>query len=274
MATARAIQLSTDDRLAIARLDTVLLDSTGALRVVPAATLKQVPLRQRLAWMVAHGVYLLPTHELVVTLEEFFTKLLLVDRWDRSDASLTSQVIEIGSGNGALAQALGIRATDSKLQERADIAATYKALGQAPVPYGANVEKLEALDAVEKYRPRIVLGSWITQKIEAWEIGLMGNVDGVDETTMMGLMGRGDRARALVDETPRRIEHPPTYYLLIGNHAVHGDKKILKDARLEYKGFVGEDEVTRSIFSRGFEPEKDVIWLVGRADATSEGATT
>lgn len=274
MATARAIHLTDSDRLEVARLDTVLLDSTGQLRVVPAATLKQVPLKIRIAWMVAHGVYLLPTHELVATLEEFFTKLLLVENWDRSDTALTSQAIEIGSGNGALAQALGIRATDSKLQERADVAERYRALGQAPVPYGANVETLEALDAVEKYRPKIVLGSWITQKIEAWELGLMGNPEGVDETTMLGLAGRGDRARALAGETPRRIAHPPAYYILIGNHAVHGDKKILKDARLEYKGFVGETEATRSIFSRGFEPEKDVIWLVGRAEDETEGAGT
>jgi hypothetical protein len=88
----------------------------------------------------------------------------------------------------------------------------------------------------------------------------------VDETTMLGLKGRGDRAREASGEKVRVLPNPPSYYVMVGNHAVHGKKKIFTDDRLEYKGFVPEAGVEKTIFSRGFYPEQDVIWLVCRKD--------
>src|ERR1700690_4415380 len=52
--------------------------------------------------------------------------------------------IEIGSGNGALALALGIPATDSKMQDDPKIAALYGAMGQTTVSYGDNVKRFNA----------------------------------------------------------------------------------------------------------------------------------
>lgn len=115
------------------------------------------------------------------------------------------RAIEIGAGNGALAQALGIAATDSRLQEEPDIAAYYRAIGQPPVRYGAQVEKLDAVAASAKYRPQVVIGSWITHLADPAPPEKGGSACGVDEEQVV----------ASRDE-----------YICIGNAQVHRHKPI------------------------------------------------
>lgn len=125
----------------------LVMDCAGSLRVMPASFYAATTQDERSLLAVRHGLYGLPTEELVAWLRGHIG--------DRS-------AIEIGAGNGRLAEAVGIPATDNHLQEFGPIRAYYEMLGQALVVYGPNVERIEALEAVKKYRPSVVVGSWIT----------------------------------------------------------------------------------------------------------------
>lgn len=74
--------------------------------------------------------------------------------------------IEIGAGHGVLAGALSIPATDNRQQEDPELRAYYAQIGQSTVPYGENVEKLDAAAAVAKYRPNIVVACWVTHRFD------------------------------------------------------------------------------------------------------------
>lgn len=174
-------------------------------------------------WCHKNARYGLPTRELIIWLDCF-----IADR----------KAIEIGSGHGDLAFHLGIKGTDSKCQDMPDVKAWYKIMGQPTIKYPKGIEKIEALDAVKKYKPDIVLGSWITEwidpKLPPPPHG--GSVYGVKEDLLL--------------ETG-------VTYILIGNLAVHGKKKIMKlDHReLEYP----------FIKSRSSQPSLDrlLIWGPG-----------
>ncbi|WP_147282933.1 hypothetical protein [Pseudorhodoferax soli] len=119
-----------------------LLDAHGRLQVVPAAVLAETSAEERMLFCVRHGVYGLPTAELC----DF-----LGDRIGGRTA------IEIGAGTGILARTLGIAATDNRQQEDPAIRAHYQSLGQPTVPYGPDVEKLDAHRAVEQHGPQVVI---------------------------------------------------------------------------------------------------------------------
>lgn len=202
-------------------------DATGRLRVMPAefyagtTTLERALLAQRT------GSYLLPTHELVS-----WIKAQIGDR----------RAIEIGSGNGVLAEALGIRATDSRLQERPDIAAHYAMLGQPVVPYGDNVEKLDAIAAIRRYRPQVVIGAWVTHLYDPARHAAGGNEFGVNEDAVLDAC---------------------EYYVFLGNTAVHAGKRIWARAHARH--------AAPGLYSRAANGSQDisVVW-VGQ-QATSPG---
>ncbi|EJG5414311.1 hypothetical protein NAD41_000912 [Salmonella enterica] len=175
--------------------DEVMLDQKGVLLPQPASFWAEATNGTRAMFGRKHGIYSFPTHEGID-----FIKGCIDGR--------ELQTIEIAAGNGGWGKALGIRATDSFLQRRADVAAKYASMRQPTVAYGAHVEKLEAIKAVRKYRPKIVVASWVTQKFRADRFCMRGNEDGVDELRLF----------ELVDE-----------YILIGNTAQHGDKMIVED---------------------------------------------
>jgi hypothetical protein len=104
-----------------------------------------------------------------------------------------------------LAQALDIPATDNRQQEDEDIRAYYRALGQPMVPYGDHVEKLDAIAAIAKYRPQVVIACWVTHRFEADCLEAGGSATGVDEAAVV----------AACEE-----------YIVIGNERVHAGKPI------------------------------------------------
>lgn len=134
---------------AATRLDMQLRDPDGRIRVLPAADLRDTPQKVLRYWCHIHGVYGLPTVELVE-----YIRHIIGDR----------AAIEIGSGNGALGRALCIPRTDSRIQDNPEVAGFYRLTGQPRVEYGADIERYEALEAVEAYKPQVVVGSWITQR--------------------------------------------------------------------------------------------------------------
>lgn len=205
-------------------LDELLLDN-GRLRVVPAATYDHIPHEDLMLWCHRHAFYGLPTTELVD-----FLKQEVGDR----------KVIEIGAGNGALGRALGIPMTDSYIQEAGRTAlgdAVYDGMRQPRVKYGSDVEELEAMGAVRKYKPQVVIGCWVTQRVPANRLTAQGSVYGVNEERLL-----------------ERVEA----YIVVGNLGVHGKKEIMRH----------EHAIIQApwIKSRSRNPEDNciLIWRGGR----------
>jgi hypothetical protein len=95
------------------------------------------------------AMYGLPTQELI----EFYKYFLKC-----------GDAIEIGAGDGRVAEKLGIVATDNRMQEFSDVILQYKLMRQPLIKYGDNVEKLTAKEAIKKYAPKVVFSSWITPR--------------------------------------------------------------------------------------------------------------
>lgn len=168
-----------------------VLDERGRMRILPAAFWAGTTAVERGYFALRHGVYSFPTTELVDYLRE-----LIGDR----------KAIEIGAGNGVLAEALGIPATDSKQQEVERYAAVYKAIAQTTVPYGENVIEMPAIRAVRYYKPDVVIGCWVTHKWLLSRSAAGGNEAGIDE-----------------EEVLRGCQE----YVFVGNTKVHKLKPIL-----------------------------------------------
>jgi hypothetical protein len=145
---------------------------------------------ERAMLCVKSGIYGLPTTELI----SFLTNEIA----GRS-------AIEVGAGHGGLAAALGIRATDNRMQEWPDIASGLLLMQQQPVIYGQNVERLDAVEAVQKYKPQVVVASWVTHKYREDRHHAEGNMHGVVEEDI--------------------IDNCETY-IFIGHRHVHRNKSI------------------------------------------------
>lgn len=155
----------------------------GIPRVMPAAYYADTSPEDR-AWLGhRHALYGLPTNELC----DWLTKHIA----GRS-------ALEIGAGNGAMAAHIGIRATDSYLQEK--VKAHWDDMGQPRVTYGPNVERLEATRAVRKYKPQVVVGCWVEHRYDARHHSRGGNQYGPK-----------------LDEIFKHCEE----YILIGNSSTH-----------------------------------------------------
>lgn len=162
----------------------------GTPLIVPAAYYAQTTPIERAMLGNSNGLYCLPTLELI--------------QWLQARIAGRS-AIEIGAGNGVIAHALGIIATDSKMQDDPKVAAVYESMGQPTVRYGAHVKRLEAKDAIAQYKPQVVIASWVTHlyKRDRHEHG--GNMYGVNEEALLA-----------------RCEE----YIFIGNTEVHKGKSI------------------------------------------------
>ena len=170
--------------------------------------------------MFAHeyAIYSFPTIELTEW---------IIDNFDLSNC------IEIGAGNGVMADYLGIKATDSKQQtENPETAILYQLMGQPAITYGENVEKLNAIEAIKKYKPDTVIAQWVTHIYDPDEPFREGNIYGVDE-------------QYILDTTIN--------YIFIGNESVHMHKPILEQRHCR----IQKDW----IISRAKYPEQNVIYL-------------
>lgn len=139
-----------------------------------------------------HGIYQIVTHELVDFIQN-----------EIGGAS----AIEIGSGNGCLGRALGIRRTDNRMQEWKKIRLYMEAARQPTIKYGADVERVGALKAIELYKPDVVVAAWVTHRWMGYDRHEDGNMYGVDEPQFEGKIKK---------------------YILVGNDDTHGKKDIMK----------------------------------------------
>lgn len=167
-----------------------VLDQDGQLKLLPASYWQSTSPVERLYFGVRHGLYCFPTVELIDWLRTYIGDRL---------------AIEVGSGRGHLARALGITGTDNWLQARPDVAQFYASIGQPVVTYGEDVEKLDALEAAEKHKPDVIIAAWLTHKFDPLRAAAGGNEFGVDEADLI----------QNCDE-----------YVFIGNAKVHAGKSI------------------------------------------------
>lgn len=113
-------------------------------------------------------------------------------------------VIEIGAGSGDLGHHLGIKMTDSWQQAEENVSITYKLMQQPTITYPSDVEKIDALDAVILYEPKVVIASWITTYSPNME-KFNSNPYGVKEAKILDLVDT---------------------LIIVGNLDIHGDKPI------------------------------------------------
>lgn len=187
----------------ISALENEFLGPSGVLRIRPFVDWAKYNYQEHINFLHAYAIYCLPTRELV----------------DFISANIINPAIEIGAGHGALALELGIPATDSKMQSRPEVQAYYSALGQVPINYPGFVEELDAEEAIERYKPRTVVGTFITHKYN----GIDGNALGVEEENIL-----------------QNVER----YILVGNLDTHRTKPILRRSHADY---YFPEIVTRSV---------------------------
>lgn len=155
----------------VSHLDAQFCDAAGRLRVMPCAAYAAVEPMDLLYWASTRGYYGLPTVELIHALRT---------------AVAPGRTIEIGAGSGTLGRALGIPMTDSYVQAALEYKLLYGMLGQQTAPYGADVRRLEALEAAREYRPTVILASWVTQVCKT-DTEAHAFAQGVDEEALLAL---------------------------------------------------------------------------------------
>lgn len=192
-----------------------IFDNNGNLKLMPASYYNSLP-EDTLPY-IGHekAIYSFPTIQLYKWVKEYY---------DLSNA------IEIGSGAGGLHRLLGIKGTDSKMQELPEVIEQYKLMRQPTIKYPDDVEKIDAISAIKKYKPDIVIGCWITQLYNP--ITNHGSIYGVNEIKLL-----------------KKVKT----YITIGNQIIHGQKDILK--------FKHEKIIIDGLVSRSTNPKLNCIYV-------------
>lgn len=211
----RAAMLGYDDVAAVRDLTPDVLDRDGRMRVLPASYWAATTVMERAVFGNAHGIYAFPTVELVQRLTE-----LIGGR----------TAIEICAGHGVLGQALGIPATDNRMQEDGDTMRFFNQIGMPPVRYGTNVIACPANEAVRRYRPQVVIGCWVMHQYRPDRHFAGGNPAGVDEADIVNnceqyiVVGNEQVHRhSPLWERPHQVEYPDYLY----SRALNGSREFL-----------------------------------------------
>ena len=208
-------------------IDDILLNN-GELQVLSSAELLQIDKHDLRIWCYHKGIYGIPSKELIEIIRPH-----LVD----------NKSIEVGAGCGVFGRALNIPSTDSMIQNKPEVKAYYSALGQPIVEYGKNVINLEASDAIAKFLPEVVFGSWVTQYVSPLETETPvggGSVYGLKESEFMPKINK---------------------YIIYGNDTVHRHKDIFRNPKYKVESiYNGQD-----FFSRASKPEVNCLYIVTHA---------
>ena len=191
----------------VSYLDFQLLKN-NKLDIKPYSFYDSIEHEHLVLWCHKHGIYCLPTVELIDWLKPHVVK---------------DKTIEIGAGNGALGRALDIPITDScYMKTNKEVALFYSLLGQPVTDYPDDIIEMNAVEAVNEFKPDVVIGSWITHKYNENEHWREGNMYGVDENFILDNVKK---------------------YIMIGNETVHKHKPIFD---FEHKSFKVPWLVSRS----------------------------
>lgn len=194
-------------------LDNLFCDPAGGMRPVPFAKIKDVPQDELMQWCVERAVYQPPIAELIDLL---------------SAVIAGRRAIEIGSGCAGIGRALGIPCTDSYIQTTPEMRALYAQMRQPVTEPPSYVERLDALEALEKYKPDIAIACFVTNLFRHGDKG--GSVFGVDEELLVRQCA----------------------YFHVGNLQVHRSKRILALPHLEY--------TATWLRSRAIDQAQNVFW--------------
>lgn len=205
----------------------LLLDKNGKLRAVPAKDLQAIPHEELVYFCNVYGFYSIPSIEFLDLIASYIPA--------------NESTIEIGAGNGIYGRNLNILMTDNFQQHPKNRAkfrnciSAYESARLGLVPYGDDVEELDAKEAVRCYKPHTVLGAWVTQKYNSTLPHKKGNMFGVPYQWMYN--------RTSVKQI-----------ILVGNTKVHQNVDIMKHKHEELRC----DDI---LFSRAFEQGNDRLYI-------------
>ena len=200
----------------ISELESVLLKD-GKVQNLPYELLNRFSQEQISLFCHTHAIYQLPTQELIHFIQKHIEG---------------ESAIEIGSGNGCMGRSLGIRMTDNKMQELPEVRGYYQMMGQPVIKYGEDVEHIDAISAVKKYQPKVVVASWVTHKFK--EGMNVGNALGIEEELL--------------------FENGVEKYIHIGNEKTHMYKPILEI-------FPVRKFKHKTIISRSMARDQNIIYI-------------
>jgi len=158
------------------------------LIIHPLAFYRQYTRNQIQLMMKKKDIYVLPTEELCAFLDELI-----------SDKS----AIEIGAGKGYLGRELSIPITDSYAKRDPYPMMMDRICGVPTITYPPDVEKLDAISSVRKYRPHTVIASFLVHE-QTYK----------DGSKKFGLDGK-------------KLLHLCKRYIHIGNLGIHCNNPIL-----------------------------------------------
>lgn len=208
-------------------LDDILLKD-GELQVLSSADLLQIDYLDLQLWCHKNAIYGIPTKELIEVIKPHLVE---------------NKSIEVGAGCGVFGRVLNIPSTDSMIQNDPMVRLYYQALGQPIVNYGKNVINLEASAAIDKFKPEVVFGSWVTQYIppeKAEELQGQGSEYGLKESEFLPNIKK---------------------YIVYGNDSIHGYKKILRDPKFKVETIFNNVD----FFSRASRPELNCLYVITHA---------
>lgn len=205
---------------AIKELENLLIDEQGRIKPISAKELKKFSQDDISGFCHRHAIYQLPILELLDWLRE----------QTNDERAIQGNVIEIGSGNGCIGRNIPALMFDNFMQQEPAVKEYYELLKQPVITYGSDVRRMTANDAIDAFKPAVVIGCWVTQK---WYPGCKdGNVLGVNEMDFKGKVKK---------------------YIVVGNEMVHGKKKILE--HIPYKTYKFDWLLSRSVY-----PQKNIIY--------------
>lgn len=202
-----------------------LLMGNGKMQVLSGFELKQIPEMELRLFCHKHGVYGIPSIELLNIIREHL---------------VPGKSIEVGGGNGVFGRELGIPSTDSMIQNTPEMRAYYSLVQQPVVEYGEDVINLEASEAIDKYQPEVVFGSWVTQYVSPLAASAPpggGSTYGLRESEFLPKIKK---------------------YIIYGNDAVHGQKEIFNDKRFKVERIYDHS----NFYSRASKPELNCLYIV------------
>jgi hypothetical protein len=203
-------------------LDAIFLKDEQ-LQVLSTYDIKQFPQSHIQQFCLSRGIYCLPTTELIEFLKQEIGK-----------QRMGNIAIEIGAGNGAISRELNIIATDSYMHNDLNVQVHYKRSKQPITKYGNNIHKLDAEQAIKKFTPKTVIGSFITHKFKEERRFEAGNMYGVEEEAIIQV---------------------GTKYIFIGNEETHKEKYV-KKLFPDYKQHKFDFLICKVI-----DQKKNVIWI-------------
>ncbi|MCP4392672.1 MAG: hypothetical protein GY804_00100 [Alphaproteobacteria bacterium] len=200
----------------LTEIESKVLDELGQIKVVDAAVYQQFSQNHITQLALKHGLYCLPTTELIAWLKERIG---------------SRKAIEVGAGCGIVGRSLGIKMTDNFQQLMPKYKQAYEAMQQPIVNYGSDVLKCDALSAIKRFKPEVVIGCWVTHLYNPSQHERKGNEMGINEQKVV-----------------KRVQE----YIVIGNSTVHNLKPIME--------LPHEEIYPDWLYSRGQSAETNCIY--------------